>query len=152
MKALSGSRVLSRIHQLRFWRNTNRFLQEARITHPVLPIPLSSQQHRFASSKKTSKADEDPDAPLSYTSSKALDWSVHNSYGRHKKQPWYKVAPISIGLSIFIAWIFLRKETDIDRQLEKHLHERLPHMFPPPAEVPEDETLLNEEEEKTITE
>ncbi|XP_038063576.1 protein CCSMST1-like [Patiria miniata] len=155
MTFVNCSRVLKVMNLARSWPSRSGMTAVQR--RPILPPSCqhrcaSSQQTRSkTSSKRTDDQDEDnEDEPLPYLNSKARDWSVHNSYGRHKKRPWYKVAPLSIGLAVFMAWVFLRKETEIDRQLEVQLHERLPNLFEDPSKknVGKDPILVPESEEE----
>uniref|UniRef100_A0A146SCY7 Ubiquinol-cytochrome c reductase complex assembly factor 4 n=1 Tax=Fundulus heteroclitus TaxID=8078 RepID=A0A146SCY7_FUNHE len=66
--------------------------------------------------------------PIKFSTSKAShrSWKVDRSMGSQHQRPWWKVVPISLGLAGFLLWCALRKETDIDAQLERRLYEHLP--------------------------
>jgi len=96
-------------------------------------VCASHRQHlkegQFENTTHTSSnADiEDKDKPLQYSTSKAREWSVGNSFGKHraKENSGKKVAAICTVSLALVAWIFLRKESEIDRMLERDLNETL---------------------------
>ncbi|XP_040031884.2 ubiquinol-cytochrome c reductase complex assembly factor 4 [Gasterosteus aculeatus] len=94
--------------------------------NPVRPLALSSQA--LAESKD---GDKEVNEPIKFSTSKASHrtWKVESSLGSQYKRPWWKVLPISLGLTGFLLWCALRAQTDIDVKLEKHLFERLPGLL-----------------------
>uniref|UniRef100_A0A3P9J578 Si:ch211-231f6.6 n=1 Tax=Oryzias latipes TaxID=8090 RepID=A0A3P9J578_ORYLA len=81
------------------------------------------------SSKSQGSEDVQPiDEPIKFSTSKASHktWRVKRSMGSHFERPWWKVAPISLLGAVFLLWCAFRGETDIDKQLERHLYEQLP--------------------------
>ncbi len=69
--------------------------------------------------------------PIRYSTSKAKGWSVDQSFGKDRKQrPVWKVALLSGTLLAILAWTFLRKETEIDRMLEKDLYQQWEERYP----------------------
>lgn len=98
---------------------------------------------------KREEEEEEPEKPFSYSKSKAADWTVDKSFGEQYSRPLWKVAPLSLALCAFVAWIFLREETELDRQLEVTLSERIPGLFKnPEADATETEEDEHGEEEK----
>ncbi|XP_072167705.1 uncharacterized protein [Diadema setosum] len=108
---------------------------------PQRLLASHSQRAMYSNEPKGSKVEDvkkvedsgqedEPDVPFKFSSSKAATWTADESFGAQYSRPWWKVAPLSISLCIFMAWVFLRSESDIDRELEKTLHDRLPDLFP----------------------
>ncbi|XP_067345436.1 protein CCSMST1-like [Channa argus] len=93
----------------------------------VRPLGLTSR-----SSAKSKKPPDDNgevnDEPIKFSSSKASHrtWKVESSLGSQFQRPWWKVLPISLFAAAFLLWCVLRRETDIDAQLEKQLYDHLP--------------------------
>lgn len=70
--------------------------------------------------------------------------------GSRFQRPWWKVLPLSILTVGFLLWCVFRKESDIDRTLEKQLYEHLPGLLSNIEETEDDEeTKENEELKKT---
>lgn len=122
--------------------NSLLFFNHRTSLHQQLPSSAWLASHFSTNSKHFSsksnveieKEEEDPEKPYSFSKSKAAHWTVDKSFGSQYSRPWWKVAPLSLSLIALVAWIFLRSETDLDRQLEVNLSERLPDLFPPPEE------------------
>lgn len=85
-------------------------------------------QKRYASTDKKPPDNED-DEPIKFSTSKAASWSVDESFGKRHQKPTRKVLPISLIAMAILAWAFFRSESEIDKQLEVGLRERLPQMF-----------------------
>nr|XP_054762618.1 ubiquinol-cytochrome-c reductase complex assembly factor 4-like [Lytechinus pictus] len=117
-------------------------LKKLRIDQSSAWFASQFSTNSMQSNKKSNveEAEEEPDKPYSFSKSKAAHWTVDRSFGSQYSRPWWKVAPVSLSLFALVAWIFLRSETDLDRQLDIKLSERLPDLFPPP------ETESNETE------
>uniref|UniRef100_A0A8B9LA96 Si:ch211-231f6.6 n=1 Tax=Astyanax mexicanus TaxID=7994 RepID=A0A8B9LA96_ASTMX len=66
--------------------------------------------------------------PIKFSTSKGSHrtWRVERSMGSTHQRPWWKVLPFSIMCVSFVLWCFLRKESDVDKALEKQLYEHLP--------------------------
>ncbi|KAI9564991.1 hypothetical protein GHT06_008733 [Daphnia sinensis] len=81
---------------------------------------------------KSNKQTEDPNAPLSFSKSKAAKWSAKNSFsGRNisDDSPWYQPFVISASVTAILLWFcVLREENDIDKELGKTLYERVDGM------------------------
>ncbi|XP_015230630.1 PREDICTED: protein CCSMST1 [Cyprinodon variegatus] len=89
-------------------------------------LALSSQ----ARSKPSEEDEVVKSEPIKFSTSKASHrtWKVDRSMGSQYERPWWKVVPISLGLTAFLLWCALREETDVDAQLEKRLYEHLPSL------------------------
>ncbi|KAM4525738.1 ubiquinol-cytochrome c reductase complex assembly factor 4 [Fundulus diaphanus] len=89
-------------------------------------LALTSQA--AARSKPPTEDEVVSSEPIKFSTSKAShrSWKVDRSMGSQHQRPWWKVVPISLVLAGFLLWCALRKETDVDAQLEKRLYEHLP--------------------------
>ncbi|GAA6085073.1 protein CCSMST1 isoform X1 [Tachysurus ichikawai] len=100
----------------------------------------------------SSDGEEVPAQPVKFSTSKASHrtWKVERSMGSRFQRPWWKVLPLSILTVGFLLWCVFRKESDIDRTLEKQLYEHLPGLLSNIEETEDDEeTKENEELKKT---
>ncbi|XP_059390532.1 ubiquinol-cytochrome-c reductase complex assembly factor 4-like [Carassius carassius] len=72
--------------------------------------------------------DDEASKPIQFSTSKASHrtWRVDRSMGSTYQRPWWKVLPISIIGVGFLVWCMFRKESEIDKSLEKNLYEHLP--------------------------
>ncbi|XP_002732449.1 ubiquinol-cytochrome-c reductase complex assembly factor 4-like [Saccoglossus kowalevskii] len=87
---------------------------------------LSTITARYSSGKtQHDNQIEDDDKPIPYTSSGALKWTVDESLGSRHQQPKWRVALISVTLSAILIWAAFREETEIDKELEKPLEQRM---------------------------
>lgn len=98
--------------------------------------------------------EEDDDEPIKFSTSKAASWSVDESFGKRHKRPYRTVIPISLSAILILAWAFLRSESEIDKQLEVGLTERLPEKFSEEdvkqfQPLPDWTKTLKEQEQKT---
>ncbi|PIK49099.1 hypothetical protein BSL78_14035 [Apostichopus japonicus] len=92
----------------------------------------SCQQWKYQSTelRKDEKITaEDDNNPIKFSTSKAASWSVDESFGKRHKKPNKIVIPVILSTVLILAWAFLRSETEVDRQLEVALTERLPEKF-----------------------
>ncbi|XP_047666785.1 protein CCSMST1 isoform X2 [Tachysurus fulvidraco] len=100
----------------------------------------------------SSDGEEVPTQPVKFSTSKASHktWKVERSMGSRLQRPWWQVLPLSILTVGFLLWCVFRKESDIDRTLEKRLYEHLPGLLSNIDETEDDEeTEENEELKKT---
>ncbi|XP_037546778.1 protein CCSMST1 [Nematolebias whitei] len=106
-----------------------RFIKNTSTTVSVRPVVLSP----LTSAKSKPPTDEETvnEEPIKFSTSKASHrtWKVEHSMGSQYERPWWKVVPIMLLGSALLLWCFLREETDIDAQLNKHLYERLPGLL-----------------------
>lgn len=87
-----------------------------------------------SSQRSAESTDDDKEVnnePIKFSTSKASHrtWKVDRSLGSQYERPWWKVLPISLIATAFLLWCILRKETDIDVQLEKDLYQQLPGLL-----------------------
>uniref|UniRef100_A0AAQ4R6Z5 Ubiquinol-cytochrome c reductase complex assembly factor 4 n=1 Tax=Gasterosteus aculeatus aculeatus TaxID=481459 RepID=A0AAQ4R6Z5_GASAC len=90
-------------------------------------------------SAESKDGDKEVNEPIKFSTSKASHrtWKVESSLGSQYERPWWKVLPISLGLTGFLLWCALRAQTDIDVELEKHLFEPpMPSNVTEPRSVP----------------
>ncbi|KAM4715253.1 ubiquinol-cytochrome c reductase complex assembly factor 4 [Anableps anableps] len=117
-RALGGltSRILSR----------GTWIKNAPASVGARSLALTSRA--AARSKPPSEDEAVNSEPIKFSTSKASHrtWRVDRSMGSQYERPWWKVLPVSLGFAAFLLWCVLRKETDVDAQLEKQLRERLP--------------------------
>ncbi|KAG9276189.1 protein CCSMST1 [Astyanax mexicanus] len=119
---------------------------------PCTVRALSVTSHCSAKSKGSSGSNENNEVnsePIKFSTSKGSHrtWRVERSMGSTHQRPWWKVLPFSIMCVSFVLWCFLRKESDVDKALEKQLYEHLPGLLTTMGIEEEDD-----EEEKTQTE
>ncbi|XP_057370331.1 uncharacterized protein LOC130691398 [Daphnia carinata] len=111
-------------------RNIKRFIC-LRTTEVDIRI-LKKRTVMQSVSDKTNKTPEDPNAPLSFSKSKAAKWSAKNSFsGRNisDDSPWYQPFAISASVAAILLWFCVfREENDIDKELGKTLYERVDGM------------------------
>ncbi|XP_067912207.1 protein CCSMST1-like [Heterodontus francisci] len=90
------------------------------------------------SSPKDNKSKSD-DGTIKFSTSKASYrvWTVDNSLGSDYQNPWWKVLPLSLAGIAFLLWCFLRKESEIDKVLERTLLDHFPDFNQPAAEPEE---------------
>ncbi|XP_072028209.1 ubiquinol-cytochrome c reductase complex assembly factor 4-like [Amphiura filiformis] len=72
------------------------------------------------------------DQPIRYSTSKATKWTVNDSFGVKEKpaNPMWRVVLISSVILVFLGWAFIRKESEIDRMLEKDLYQQFEEKYP----------------------
>lgn len=77
--------------------------------------------------KKSNIDDEVDDKPIKFSTSNAAKWRAEVSRsGTRDPAPWFQSYIISLSLSVFMLYFFyLREESDIDREFEKTLYERI---------------------------
>lgn len=101
-------------------------------------LALTSQS--WAESKKSADDEEEEEVqpPIKFSTSKASHktWNVDKSLGSSYERPWWKVVPISVFGVVFMLWCILRRETNVDEQLEKQLYEHLPGLLSDDDEEP----------------
>ncbi|KAK2855449.1 hypothetical protein Q7C36_007318 [Tachysurus vachellii] len=99
----------------------------------------------------SSDGEEVPAQPIKFSTSKASHrtWKVERSMGSRFQRPWWKVLPLSVLAVGFLLWCVFRKESDVDRTLEKQLYEHLPGLLTDIEETEDEETKENEELKKT---
>lgn len=98
--------------------------------------------HLCASRQQNVKeSDTENNEPLRYSTSKAKGWTVGHSFGKgkSKENDPKKVAVICGVFLALLAWVWFRKETEIDRMLFNDLNEVLEGNYPaykPPPNGP----------------
>ncbi|XP_054616457.1 ubiquinol-cytochrome-c reductase complex assembly factor 4 isoform X2 [Dunckerocampus dactyliophorus] len=93
---------------------------------------LSVSHHMLARPNKHKDDQEEVNnEPIKFSTSKASHrtWNVDRSMGSHYERPWWKVLPLSAAVVSFLLWCATRDESDIDKQLEKDLYQRLPGLL-----------------------
>ncbi|KAL7886794.1 hypothetical protein AOLI_G00045150 [Acnodon oligacanthus] len=109
---------------------------------PCTVQALSVTSHFCTKSLKSPGGNEEDELskPIKFSTSRGSHrtWKVERSMGSTHQRPWWRVLPFSILGVSFLLWSFFRKESDIDRALEKQLFEYLPGLL----------TFMEEEEEK----
>ncbi|KAJ8245774.1 hypothetical protein GJAV_G00260170 [Gymnothorax javanicus] len=105
---------------------------------------LSSRRDRKSQTPEDDR-DEDTENPIEFSTSKASHrvWRVDTSLGRSHERPWWKVLPLSLFGVCFLLWCIFRKESGIDRQLEKELDEYFPGIFSEEEDPEDHETRPN---------
>ncbi|KAJ8364140.1 hypothetical protein SKAU_G00129710 [Synaphobranchus kaupii] len=105
---------------------------------------FSSQRSRRLQSPQDD--DVETEKPIKFSTSKASHrvWSVDRSLGSTHERPWWKVLPLSLFGVCFLLWCVLRKESEVDQQLEKQLDEHFPGILSDEDDTDEDDT--NEDE------
>lgn len=68
--------------------------------------------------------------------------------GSRFQRPWWKVLPFSVFAVGFLLWCIFRKESDIDRALEKQLYEHLPGLLTNMEEETDEKEEEAEEKEE----
>ncbi|XP_061081378.1 ubiquinol-cytochrome c reductase complex assembly factor 4 [Conger conger] len=105
---------------------------------------VSLQRYRKLQNPRDDDDDDDVEInqPLKFSTSKASHrvWSVDRSFGNTKERPWWRVLPLSVFCACFLLWCVFRKESQIDKQLEKELDEHIPGILSGEDDTKEDET------------
>ncbi|XP_043082594.1 protein CCSMST1 [Puntigrus tetrazona] len=93
-------------------------------------LSLTSQLNA-KSRKPPDDDDEELSKPIQFSTSKASHraWKVDRSMGSGYQRPVWKVLPLSLVAVGFVTWCIFRRETEIDKSLEKNLHEHLPGLL-----------------------
>ncbi|XP_061911916.1 ubiquinol-cytochrome-c reductase complex assembly factor 4 [Entelurus aequoreus] len=116
-----------------FRRGTSTFIRNTAATMSQMSMRMLSVSHHMMAKPDKPKDDQEVNnEPIRFSTSKASHrtWNVSRSMGDHCERPWWKVLPLSAAVVGFLLWCVLRREVNIDEQLEQELYQNLPGLLP----------------------